>query len=294
MVSHRPREKRPGNCLGRMRSALVSIFPIGTRYRSHVKRMRTQYSSPRIRLGLRATCVLRFVPYGLLGVWYMWRLTCQLWNEEVAGIAVVCTTLGTGLAAYLWFEPDMSHVISMSLISALFYYLYRIDIAASLDWRRWAGIGVLLGLIGSVRVPDLLVGIAALLTGVSIWQQADRMEVRIGCVASCAVGSVIAFSPQMLAWNSLYGGPLTRPPGVYQTFYWLTLVADYLFSTKRGILIWTPLLAVSLFGVVVGVSGCKWLRYGAVVLCLSIYFNATVPLWWAGQVSASGEWWTTR
>src|SRR5262249_6321615 len=105
--------------------------------------------------------------YGLLGIWYIWRLLRDLWGEKIATSTTYCIVLGTPVAAYLWFEAHMSHVLSMTLIAVLFYYLHQVQRKVISGLGVWLGFGVLTGLIAMVRLPDLIVGLAVAWVGIT-------------------------------------------------------------------------------------------------------------------------------
>ncbi len=223
--------------------------------------------------------------YGLAGLTYMWRLLRDLWGESVANVTTFYMAAATNLAAYLWFEPDMSHILSMFLISKLFYHLHEIHRDRSLDWRHWARIGVLLGLIALVRAPDVMTGLAALFVGLSLCRPSPlTWRKPAQCVLACAACAIICFFPQMLAWKVLNGGFLTKPPGLYDEIHWLGPdLAGYFLSARRGLFIWTPLLFFACLGAVLGLlRGPRFLQYGALVLALTIYFNSCLAKWWIG------------
>ena len=60
---------------------------------------------------------------GLLGIWFISATSQEAVgaNGLQAGRAALVTVLASPVAAYLWFEPDMSHILSMTLIAMLFY-----------------------------------------------------------------------------------------------------------------------------------------------------------------------------
>lgn len=223
--------------------------------------------------------------YGMLGLYFCWRLIRDLWGERIADSATFYIAVGTALAAYLWLEPDMSHAPSMALISALFYVLFRIHADQSLDWGRWALVGLLLGLIAAVRATDSLVVLAALLVGIQCaWKTEANWRNVVTCVTACTGCALLAFWPQMLAWKALYGGFLTRPPGVYNEIHWLAPdLVGFFFGAKRGLFVWTPLLLFAALGAVVGwLRGPRFVRYAFLVLAMALYFNMSLPNWWVG------------
>jgi hypothetical protein len=229
--------------------------------------------------------------YGCVGLFYIYRLLKDLWGQSVAGMATFYLALASPLAAYLWFEPDMPHALSMTLIAMLFYYLHRVWATDNRSWAMWAFLGVLVGLIAAVRAPDGLVVLAVVCVAVSFlrgsspsrspasWSQA----LRCGIAFSVAMG--LAFLPQLLVWKTLYGGFVQIPSGTnYEHMNWSQPdVVGYLFSTRRGILLWTPVFIPAVLGAVLGIwKGPPILRYAVLVLLAAIYFNCSVPKWWAG------------
>jgi hypothetical protein len=229
--------------------------------------------------------------YGCVGLWYIYRLLKELWDQSVAGIATFYIALSSPLAAYLWFEPDMSHALSMALIAALFYYLYRVWTTDDRRWMMWAFLGVLAGLIAAVRIPDGLVVIGVLCVAVSFlrgssparspatWPQALR------CGIAFTVAAGLAFLPQLLVWKTLYGSFVQIPSGTnYEHMNWSRPdFVGYLFSTRRGILLWTPVFIPAVVGMLLGAwKGPPILRYALAVLVAAIYFNCSLPMWWAG------------
>ena len=223
--------------------------------------------------------------YGLLGLRYMRQLITELYGETIATVSTFYVATTTALAAYLWFEPDMSHTPSMFLISALFCYLSRIHKERALDWKKWSVVGFLIGLIVSVRATDVWVLLAAVPIGIEVCGKSpgSRQQAAV-CICVCALCALFAFLPQMAAWKVLYGGYLSRPPGVYQKFDWSTPKLIELFvGLRRGIFVWTPLLAFCMAGLVMGFfRGPRFLRYCVPVLAFALYFNSVIPKWWVG------------
>lgn len=223
--------------------------------------------------------------YGLIGVAFMRRLIIRLWDARIANISTFYIAAGTALAAYLWFEPDMSHVPSACLIAAFLFYLHRAYLADSVDSRTWGVIGILLGVIASVRAPDVLIGAGALAVGIRQWIRLHLpFTTAANCAVACAAGAIVGFLPQMAVWTVLYGGPLTRPPAVYEKMNWSSPdLVNYLWSTKRGVFVWTPVVAFATVGALWGaLRGPGFLRYAFGILALGFYFNCIIPQWWVG------------
>ncbi len=141
--------------------------------------------------------------YGLLGLLLTWRLLVKLYEPAIATLATSGIALCSALAAYLWMEPDMSHVPSMFLISALIYVLHDVYESSSLDWRKWAVVGLLLGLTVAVRATDVWVIIAALSIGARSCIRSPGMHGKTAaCIAACFAFGLLGFAPQLFAWKA--------------------------------------------------------------------------------------------
>jgi hypothetical protein len=228
--------------------------------------------------------------YGLVGLFYIYRLLQELWGASVARIATLYLALASPAAAYLWFEPDMSHGLSLTLIAMLFFYLYRAHATDNRSGTMWAFLGFLVGAITLVRVPDALVSIAVGCVALSFIQgrasspPASLRQI-LRCSAAFLVAAGLTFLPQLLVWKALYGSFLLLPSSTnYDRMNWYQPdFLGYLFSTRRGIFLWTPLLLPAVLGLIAGVwKGPSILRYALLVLIAAVYFNCSIPKWWTG------------
>ena len=139
---------------------------------------------------------------------------------------------------------------------------------------RWQD-GVLL----AVVVPDVLWH--AKQAGLRPRRAASFVGVR---VLVAAVAALVAFAPQMAAWQVLYGQPLTVPQGSGFMRWAAPQVSAVLLSPLRGLFSWTPLAAVGVAGLVRlrrRDARLFWALGGFFVV--STYVNASVADWWAGE-----------
>jgi len=229
--------------------------------------------------------------YGLLGIWFIWRLVKEFWGNRIGTGSIALIVLASPVAAYVWFEPDMPHILSMTLIAMLFYYLQKAYVRGVLRLRMWAGLGSLTGLIGLIRVPDLLVCLALLCVGAALVWRRRRVEGGFswrGTVAPVIVYSLAAgaaFLPQLLVWKVLYGKMFSMPPNPFYTeMSWVEPhLFNYLFSTCHGLVSWTPILLPATVGLIWGAArGPMIMRWSLPVLVAAVYFNSSIYRWWVG------------
>ena len=105
--------------------------------------------------------------------------------------------------------------------------------------------------VGSGRwVPqDVVFAILPLLEWVKLWRWSRREAVVAAGVFVAA--AVVVFSPQMLVWWKIYGTPLTVPQGEGFLRWDASKWAFTLFSSRNGLLSWTPLVGLSLLGILI-------------------------------------------
>jgi hypothetical protein len=228
---------------------------------------------------------------GLVGVFYIYRLVSDLWGQRVGTAATAAIVLASPLAAYLWFDPAISHSTSMCLISMLFYYLHLAHRGQDLRPLIWARIGALCGLIVATRATDIFVGFAVAWIGLSVAFQPTAAGLRpaarriAGAVASLFATAFLFFLPQMLAWKVIYGHFLVVPQGTGYTeqSWWKPELIDLLFSSRRSLFAWSPLLLVACAGLVLGVVKRQArLICGLLIVLMAAYFISSAPRWWAG------------
>lgn len=206
------------------------------------------YDSPYITLSM-ATSVLA----GLGTLLVCYRICRRFVSPAVAVLAVLSIFTGSNLLYYVLREGSFSHALA-SLATACFVLVwFKLEEQPSL--ARWA----LLGLTAGWMVLLYWLSAILLLPAAMTWA---RFMVRAatrtpathphtppagqtllgGAVAALLV--LLLFSPQMFVWYTLYGSLLTVPQGNdYITPDKIHLVA-LLFSTRHGLLPWTPALFV--------------------------------------------------
>src|SRR5690606_17785066 len=101
--------------------------------------------------------------------------------------------------------------------------------------------------------------------------------------AAGALVSLTAFAPQLLAWKALYGEYVSSPQG--PGFMWWTEPAwsEVLFSSRNGLLPWSPLYALAGAGLFVGLRRSPRLAAALLVaVALQVLANGAAWDWWAG------------
>ncbi len=223
---------------------------------------------------------------GGLALWFTFLLCREFARGREALLGTLVPFAGTSLLYYMLVAPAYSHAVSACAASAfvLFWWKTRDDARA---WR-YAWLGALGGLLSLVRWQDAL---AMAIVAMDVAAQARllptagrRLRFCGTRVAVAGAAWLVVFSPQLAVWQALYGQPFTIPQGGDFMRWWDPAIGSVLFSPLRGWFSWTPIAAAGLLGIPLMWRRSKRLALvAAYILCSSVYVNAAVADWWAGE-----------
>lgn len=230
------------------------------------------------------------IAYGFVGIWLMYRVVAGMFSKFAAFAAVLGIWLATNVVYYMGVSPSASHVLSL-FASALFLYLWwrGRNGRTRLDWFVW---GLSAGLVALVRWQDVLIAVLALFVWAADVRRVAQSEQRKPDAFAPPLlngvlfvgGLVLAFVPQMIAWQALYGSPLTAPQGGGFFQFLRPEMLNVWFSTKRGLFSWSPILIFALIGFVPLYQKNRLLGAATIVIFLAeSYVNSIVNDWWGGE-----------
>lgn len=209
--------------------------------------------------------------YGLLGLWWSYRITRLIAPASIAALAVVAIGGGTFVLWYLVREPTMSHSVSMASVAAFTWAWLRWR--TSTDWRTWALLGLLGGVMVIMRWQNAVI---LLLPAVGLFRQ-PRLA------AALAAGVFVGTWPQLWTWHALYGAWITQPPVSPRLLWMQAQWVDVLWSSRSGLFATSPAAYAGAIGLF-----CLWRRHrllaltGLLTLVLMTWTNGAVEDWWAG------------
>ena len=232
----------------------------------------------------QAVCVASLF-YGLLGCWFAYKFARLFFPGRLVTPAVILTVTGSFMLWYLVKEPSMTHAASMASAAA-FMWLW----AATLETRKprdWAMLGLLIGLSGLIRWQNvlfaLLPGLDALRLFVRAWRQDDWPLLKRTTLASAIflASAFVAFLPQMLAWQAIYGTLVARSPVGPQIRWSDPHLVDILWSARNGLLSTSPILYLGAIGlVIVAIARPAAGLPALAAVAVMVYFNACIQDWW--------------
>ncbi|HKP51545.1 MAG TPA: glycosyltransferase family 39 protein [Chloroflexia bacterium] len=230
----------------------------------------TGYSGPYI----FAICMTSYI-FGCIALLLCYHIAKRLFGRRVSAIAVAVMWLATPLIFYTVIAPPWSHATSFLAVTLFLWYWMRTRRDEGRGLREWVILGALAGLMMLVREQDALFLVVPLIEGVaalaSRWHDApERLQrVRRWFVGLLAMGVAagVVFIPQLVAYQVITGqlGPSKVVTG---KFTWTSPNAlNVLFSPEHGLIPWTPIIVLSLAGLVL-----LWQRDRVLTLALATAF----------------------
>lgn len=227
--------------------------------------MHTLLRGDGLSLPYQLTVGITSVLFALFGLVILIRLIKM--PSGVVGLTLILTACATNLVFYGSVDPANSHALSFTVGVLLIAFLQQ-------SKKQWLIIGILLGIIASIRLQDTVYGILL----IPHWK-----TIRI---RPLVMGTFIAFLPQLIAWQSLYGTLLNPYLTGGEHFDFIhPNIPGVLFSLENGLFLWTPMFAVGIFGLIL-----SWNIYWSyvAVFVAELYIVASWETWWQGA-SVSGR-----
>lgn len=220
--------------------------------------------------------------YLFLGLVMVRKLLLDLgFSEQVTSITLVCIFLGTQLYYYALHEPGMSHVYSFSMIATLLN-LYQRQLLEPKN-SRWLLISLVIALIIFLRPINVVFAFAFLPLAKSLSKSKEFITAFFKSGLLIIVSSILIlglfFFLQAYMYHLQTGNWWIYSYGE-DGFNWTTpQIGNVLFSYRKGLFIYTPLLLLALAGVWFmrkKLSNLSLLSWFAIML-LYLYITAS---WW--------------
>jgi len=211
----------------------------------------------------------------------------QLHKEDVLW-AILFLLFGTQLLHYSSGETVLSHPYSFFLISLFLFLIPK--------WYQSAdsiGLSILLGcvwgLIALVRLPNAGVIIIFLLYGINHFRDINGRLVfyqgHIRNLMLVGVAAGLCILPQFVWYYYVSGGLLVNSYSLQgESFHWGSpAVLSVLFSLKKGVFFWAPVLLLCIPGFFVMKSNCRQFKVAIIsYLLLHVYIVSSWWMWWYG------------
>ncbi len=181
-----------------------------------------------------------FVVGGLIFIFLFLR---NFYPKIIAASTAVLYLFGTNLLFYGGVDVINSHPLSF-LLGSFFIYVWWMS-RRKRTFFVWLLLGFTLGFLAMVRTQDVLFGVLLL------FDLPDVIRNFPGSIISILAGFVAGFFPQAAVWRAEFGSYFKSPylSGGFEFLH--PHILGVLFNTKTGLVLWTPLLAIAVCGLVV-------------------------------------------
>lgn len=224
--------------------------------------------------------------YMLLGLWFLRKVLLNFFSEHVTALTLVILGMGTNLFFYSVQEGPMTHAPNFFLFSLILFLTIKWHQEAT--WFQSIALGLALGLATLIRPTNILIALVPFLYNVySIhsvrgkWQWMLNYYHKLITIAICFI---LPWIPQFLYWKIITGHWLYYSYGTDENFFFLKpRILETLFSFRKGLFIYTPLMFVAFTGLFImrkrlpAFSSAIW-----VFTLLNIYVISSWWCWWYG------------
>jgi hypothetical protein len=215
----------------------------------------------------------------IAGLWSLRRLLVRHFTDTVTSVTLMVILFGTNLYHYATFDSSYSHAYSFFLCAA---FLNLHDRWIRSPSRRLAVLlGLVSGLIVLTRHTNVLLPVLVLLFATR-WSETLR---RSDDLLTIAVVAAAVVAPQAALYYRATGRILVSPYGALGFNLGSPAILGVLFSVKKGLFFWSPILLVAVAGLAMRSPGAPaFTRPAALFLILNTYLIAS---WWDWQFGAS-------
>ena len=262
--------------------------------------------------------------YAFLGLLLAMRLAAKYVSERWAFLATVAIWWASSLPVYMYFNPSWSHAHSAFMVALFLWYWH--ETRETRSTTQWIILAAIAGLMLNVYYPNAMLLAVLAVEAIPQYLSAlrrnrkhehepdDRGAARrnlpdrgsasrnpsdrelqpsvLQLAANHALFAVVMVAclfPTFVSRYIVYGSPFESGYGSMRDWAWRSpFFVSVLFSAEHGLLVWTPVIALSCIGVVI--FALREPRVGGAILAamLAFYFFIACYPDWAG-ISSYGN-----
>jgi hypothetical protein len=233
--------------------------------------------------------------YGFLGLWLSYLVARKYTSAPWAMAATFGIWWASSLPVYMYFNPSWSHAHSAFGVALFLWYWDKTRSGRSL--AQWILLGLIAGLMADIYYPNaillLLIGMEALAA-----RAGARHEENQGLRAPPALlpswilfglAFVAALLPTFVTRKLLYGSFMASGYPPIAIWNWRSpVLAKVLFSSDHGLFTWTPIVLLSVIGLVFLWKRDRLLSGSLILIFLAFLYFIASYLDWDG-VSSFGN-----
>jgi hypothetical protein len=205
--------------------------------------------------------------YGFLALLLAFRLARQYVAEWCALLATIAIWAASSLPVYMYFNPSWSHALSAFMVAVFLSYWHATR--ARRTTAQWLLLAVITGLMLNVYYPNAMVLVVLAIEALRQYAAAlnHQPEAATPKTGPLLVNhllylatALLCLLPTFLAHRIIYGNSLESGYIPLRDWLWRSpVLLSVLFSSNHGLLAWTPVLLLSILGLIF-----FWRRHPAV------------------------------
>ena len=242
------------------------------------------FSTAEVKLALLASLLA-----SLGAIFFAWRVIARRFGGHLSPLLIAVAAAGaTPLVYYAIRQPGYAHPFA-ALWIAWFIDLWDRSFDGSdqpRSLRCWLALGATLGCAALARPQTGLWGIILILCAADDLRRSRDARERVRVASRWLCGGAVcvaALLPQLLSWKALYGAFYTVPQGDGFMRWDAVAWSEVIFSSRNGLLPWTPIVTLCLIGLVSAVRSRARLVIPLLVgFVAQVHVNGAVWDWWAG------------
>jgi len=207
------------------------------------------------------------------GCYFLEKYLCNFFDKKIAQTTVLLFFFASNLFYYASFEPGLSHQPAFFLISFLLWKTHKMK----RQTLNYLIVAALSGLLFIIRTPDTILLIP-------VWWQVLKTGPSGKNLVLMALTGTIFTLPLWISYYLMFGNPLAMPylTGFSGTFIFKVVrIAEFFFSARMGLFIWTPVYLIGIFGLFLK-------RSYLAILTLALLF-LTCSFWSGSNSAGFGE-----
>ncbi|MCI0412059.1 hypothetical protein L0222_04560 [bacterium] len=233
------------------------------------------------------TILIGHLFYVCAGLYFTYRF-CNGFFSKLVSFGATATILFTTPYLYYYFStfPLISEPLAFALIALFLFLAFTSERRHSR--LRWFALGILFGTLTMVRLHNVVLGavpVAVLYFSLPDEKKRSQFLQLFGVFIA---GSLIGFLPQVIVWRVLNGEWFFSSGTTFLPYWKKPFVLETLFSARKGLFPWSPVVALSVTGLFVLIKRNRlwaWLLL-AVVLATTWINSAQVDWWGAATVGS--------
>ena len=230
--------------------------------------------------------------WSFIGLWFLRKVLLKAqFNDKSVAFTLILYVLGTHYLNYAAIDSAMTHSYIFTLYAILLWLILKFEetqVASSLAMTSAVGMGVCIGLAALARPTELIVILIPILWGVSNFEGMKMrfafLKKHISMVFMTAMVAFLIGFIQLIYWKYTTGHFIYNSYGPEDKMEWLhTHIIDGLFSARKGWLVYTPAMLISLIGFIFLYKKRReyfWVM--GVFTLLFIYVSFAHNIWWYG------------